>query len=115
MMPSVAERVSVVEVQVANLDEKLDEIKDNVKDMHDCLDRTGAELKAALREMDHRACHQHQELSETLKQTNEELSDRINEIEKLKTKWTYLALGAAAVLGWLGHMDLAKLLKLLGS
>jgi hypothetical protein len=40
-MPTVAERVSVVEVQIANLDEKLDEIKVDVKEMHDCLDRTG--------------------------------------------------------------------------
>jgi len=113
-MPSVTERVSVVEVQVANLDEKLDEIKDDVKDMHDCLDRTGAELKAALREMDHTTCTHHQNLSENLKKTNDELSNRIGEIEKLKTKWTYLALGGAAVLGWLGHMDLTKLLKIFG-
>lgn len=114
MMPSVTERVSVVEVQIANLDEKIDELKDDVKTMHDCLDRTGDDLKAALKDMNHTACHQHQELSESLKKTNESLSQRIGEIEKLKTKWTYIALGAAGVLGWLGHMDLPKLLKLFG-
>ena len=31
-MPTVAERVGIVETQVANLDEKLDEIKVDVKD-----------------------------------------------------------------------------------
>lgn len=114
MMPTVAERVSVVEVQIANLDEKLDVIKDDVREIHDCLDRTGAELKASLKEMDHTACRQHQELSNALAATNATLSNRISEIEKLKTKWTYMALGAAAVLGWLGHMDLSKILKMFG-
>ena len=113
-MPTVTERISVVEVQVSNLDEKLDEIKEDVKVMHDCLDRTGEDLKTALKEMDATSCRQHKELSETLQKTNQALSLRIGEIEKLKAKWTYLALGAAAAIGWLGHMDLPKLIKLLG-
>jgi len=114
LMPTVAERVSVVEVQIANLDEKLDEIKVDVKDLHDCLDRTGDDLKAALKEMDATSCRQHTELSNTLQSANQALNLRISEIEKLKAKWTYLALGAAAAIGWLGHMDLTKLIKLLG-
>lgn len=113
-MPTVTERISVVEVQVINLDEKLDEIKVDVKEMHDCLDQTGDDLKTALKEMSAASCQQHKEISETLQQTNQALSSRIGEIEKLKTKWTYLSLGAAAALGWLGHLDLDKFIKLLG-
>ena len=47
-MATVAERVSVVEIQVANLDEKLDDIRVDVKEMHDCLDRTGETIARTL-------------------------------------------------------------------
>jgi hypothetical protein len=60
------------------------------------------------------SCQQHKEISETLQQTTHALSVRIGEIEKLKAKWTYIMLGAAAAIGWFGHMDLTKIIKLLG-
>ena len=94
-MPTVAERVSVVEVQIANLDEKLDEIKVDVKDMHDCLDRTGADLKLTLKEMHDESCRQHNELA-----------GKIGELEKFKAKWTYMVAGAIAVVGFAsGHVS----------
>jgi predicted nuclease with TOPRIM domain len=101
-MPTVAERISVVEVQVTNLDEKLDEIKVDVKEMHDCLDRTGAELKSTLKEMHEESCRQHNELA-----------GKIGELEKFKTKWTYMIAGAIAVIGFAsGHVS--AITKLLG-
>jgi hypothetical protein len=101
-MPTVAERVSVVEVQVANLDEKLDEIKVDVKEMHDCLDRTGYDLKATLKEMHNESCRQHNELA-----------GKIGELEKFKAKWTYMIAGAIAVVGFAsGHVS--ALTKLFG-
>ena len=101
-MPTVAERISVVEVQVANLDEKLDEIKVDVKEMHDCLDRTGSDLKATLKEMHNESCRQHNELA-----------GKIGELEKFKTKWTYMIAGAIAVVGFAsGHVS--ALTKLFG-
>ena len=97
-----AERISVVEVQVVNLDEKLDEIKVDVKEMHDCLDRTGTDLKATLKEMHIESCRQHNELA-----------GKIGELEKFKTKWTYMIAGAIAVVGFAsGHVS--ALTKLLG-
>jgi flagellar capping protein FliD len=45
------ERLSVVETKVENLDEKIDELKIDVKQMHDCLDRTRDELKHQFLEM----------------------------------------------------------------
>jgi len=113
-MPTVAERISVVEVQVENLDEKLDEIKVDVKELHDCLDRTGAEIKQALKSIDANSCQQHKELSDALGKVTYSLGERIGEIEKLKTKWTYIGLGAAAALGWLGHLDLGIFVKFIG-
>ena len=101
-MPTVAERISVVEVQVINLDEKLDEIKVDVKDMHDCLDRTGSDLKATLKDMHNESCRQHNELA-----------GKIDELEKFKTKWTYMTAGAIAVVGFAsGHVS--ALTKLFG-
>jgi hypothetical protein len=101
-MPTVAERISVVEVQVTNLDEKLDEIKVDVKEMHDCLDRTGDELKSTLKEMHEESCRQHNELA-----------GKIGELEKFKTKWTYMIAGAIAVVGFAsGHVS--ALTKLFG-
>ena len=94
-MPTVAERVSVVEVQITNLDEKLDEIKVDVKEMHDCLDRTGDELKLTLKEMHNESCRQHNELA-----------GKIGELEKFKAKWTYMIAGAIAVVGFAsGHVS----------
>ena len=101
-MPTVAERISVVEVQVTNLDEKLDEIKVDVKEMHDCLDRTGTDLKATLKEMHNESCRQHNELA-----------GKIGELEKFKAKWTYMIAGAIAVVGFAsGHVS--ALTKLFG-
>jgi|LauGreDrversion4_2_1035121.scaffolds.fasta_scaffold2118579_1 hypothetical protein len=97
-----AERISVVEVQVTNLDEKLDDIKVDVKEMHDCLDRTGTDLKATLKEMHNESCRQHNELA-----------GKIGELEKFKAKWTYMIAGAIAVVGFAsGHVS--ALTKLFG-
>ena len=39
-MSTTIERVSVLEVKVTHVDQKIDELKVDVKEMHDCLDRT---------------------------------------------------------------------------
>ena len=51
-MPTVAERVSVVEVQVANLDEKLDDVKLDVNTM-------GTGINRRLDQMYDASCSQH--------------------------------------------------------
>jgi predicted nuclease with TOPRIM domain len=85
-------RIAVLEEQVRNLDEKLDEVKVEVQKMHDCLDRTRDDLSTTLKEMRKEASTQHSALSL-----------RLEEFEKIKTKWTYLVLGAIAAAGWLSH------------
>jgi len=47
-MATTAERLGVVETKVHNLDEKLDDLKVDVKDVHDCLDRTRDSLTGQL-------------------------------------------------------------------
>jgi flagellar capping protein FliD len=62
-MATTAERLGIVETKVANLDEKIDDIKVDIKDVHDCLDRTGDLLKTQLQIMHTESCKQHNEQS----------------------------------------------------
>ena len=95
-MATTVERLGVVETKVANLGEKLDEIKVDVKDMHDCLDKTRDSVMAKLEDMYSASCEQHSQLA-----------SKITELEKFRQKWIYMTAGGVAVLGWVsGHMDL---------
>ena len=91
----VTERVTVLEVKVTNIDEKIDDLKIDVKEMHDCLDRTGESIHTAISELKKESTAQHDQLAE-----------KISELEKFKEKWVYLSAGAIAVLGWISaHAD----------
>jgi uncharacterized coiled-coil DUF342 family protein len=95
-MASTIERLGIVETKVSNLDEKLDDLKIDVKDVHDCLDRTRDEISNQLKTIHESSTKQHAELSE-----------KIHEIEQFRNKWTYMFLGGLAVLGWVsGHLDI---------
>lgn len=105
-MATVAERVSVVEIQVANLDEKLDDIKVDVKELHDCLDRTGETLSRTLADMRIESTTQHNELS-----------NKIIELEKSKQKlMMYGMVGMAFIagLGWTGQLSIQTIFKFFG-
>ena len=105
-MATVAERVGIVETQVANLDEKLDDLKIDVKDMHDCLDRTNQSLTAKLNEMYDASCSQH-----------EALANKLNELEKSKNKlMMYGMVGMAFIagLGWTGQLNLQTIFRFFG-
>ena len=95
-MATTVERLGIVETKVTNLDEKLDDLKGDVKEMHDCLDKTRDELIVKLDTMYGASCTQHAELA-----------GKIKEMERLKDKWTYASLGAVAIIGWAsGHADI---------
>jgi len=50
-MATTTERLGIVETKVQNLDEKIDDLKTGVKDMHDCLDITRDSLTEKLNTM----------------------------------------------------------------
>jgi CTP-dependent riboflavin kinase len=105
-MATVAERISVVEVQVANLDEKLDDIKVDVKEMHDCLDRTGETIAKTLADMREESSNQHNQLA-----------GKIVELEKSKQKlMMYGMVGMAFIagLGWTGQLNIQTITKFFG-
>lgn len=94
-MATAAERLGIVETKVVNLDSKMDELKVDVKEMHDCLDNTRDMLAEQLKCMSDASGKQHAEIAK-----------RISDMEKLKDKWTYTVMGAMVVLSWAtAHAD----------
>jgi hypothetical protein len=79
--------IAVLQVQFRNLDEKIDDLKVEVKELHDCLDRNMDETKVILKEF-----------QETNKKSHDELAEKISGMEKIK----WMLMGAAAVLGATG-------------
>ena len=99
-MATTAERLGVVENKVENLNEKMDEIKVDLKDVHDCLDRTRDTLTEQLEKMYDASCLQHAALAK-----------EIGDLKKEKDRVVWFVGGAIAILGWLsGHSD--KILSL---
>lgn len=101
------ERVSVLETKVEAIDEKLDNLKIDVKDMHDCLDRTRDQVNEKLDIMlgeyrdnrDKFYAHAN-ELHKIQTDQHHELADKISDLEKFRAKWSYTILGGVAVIGW---------------
>jgi len=118
------ERVSVLETKVENVNEKLIDLKADVKEMHDCLDRTGDRLDAKLCEMQEEYRVNSQKFFEHADRlhaedvaTHNKLGSRIDELEKVKSKWTMYAmigLAFAAGTGWLNSVQFPHILKFLG-
>lgn len=94
-MTTQAERISVLET-------KVDDLRLDVKDMHDCLDKTRDLLSDKLKE-----------ISELDQASHAKMLDKISSLEQFKTKWVYLSAGAIAALGWItAHAEtITKLLN----
>jgi hypothetical protein len=118
------ERVGILETKVENINEKIGDVKDDIKEMHDCLDRTRDSVMAKLGEMteEYRTNSQRyydhaDKLNAQQSAQHAELAGKIGELEKFKNKGTMyimilLAFGAGT--GWLGHVNVPAILKFLG-
>jgi len=94
-LATVPERVSVLETKVDNIEEKIDDLKINIKDMHDCLDKTRDDIMDQLAVMHRANGDQHSNMA-----------GKIKDLEQFKTKWVYLSAGALAAAGWIsGHAE----------
>lgn len=94
-MATTVERIGIVETKVENLSEKMDELKVDVKDMHDCLDKTRDDIKEQLKEMYDASCEQHAELAK-----------KIGNLEQIRQKMVWMVAGGVSVIGILsGHLD----------
>ena len=120
------ERVSVLETQVENINEKLVDLKSDVKEMHECLDNTRDLLADKLEKMQEeyrlnsgKYFEHADKLHAEDVETHNKLASRIGELEKIKSKWTMYAMVGMAFIagtGWLsGHsVNLPHILKFLG-
>jgi uncharacterized coiled-coil DUF342 family protein len=118
------ERVGILETKVENINEKLIDLKTDVKEMHDCLDNTRESITAQLTHMldEYRVNRDnyYAKAEEVQKQNAEqhgELAKKIKELEGIRTKWTMYAMSAISFLigaGLIGHRDLPSLLKFFG-
>jgi hypothetical protein len=105
-MATTVERLGIVETKVENLNEKLDDIKSDVKEVHDCVHRTGETINKALEEMRKESTDQHSVLA-----------SKVIELEKIKSKYTMYAmvgLAFAAGAGWINAINFPHILKFLG-
>jgi flagellar capping protein FliD len=95
-MAKIEERIGVVETKVENLNEKLDDLKVDVKDMHDCLDKTRNDLTGQLTQMYDASCSQHASLAK-----------EISELKSQRDKWIWTSAGIIAAIGWVsGHTEM---------
>ena len=118
------ERVSVLETQVENINDKLVDLKADVKEMHDCLDNTRDLLADKLEKMQEEYRVNSTKYFEHADKLHAEdclahqkLGSRIDELEKVKSKWTMYAmvgLAFAAGTGWLNAVSFPHILKFLG-
>jgi archaellum component FlaD/FlaE len=93
------ERVSVLEIQVNNLNEKIDDVKTDITNNHEA-------VLEKLKEMQDTSSEQHGQLAK-----------KINELEGFKNRWVKYVLACLAFLagaGWISHPSLAGLLKFVG-
>jgi hypothetical protein len=118
------ERVSVLETKVDNIEEKLSDLKVDVREMHDCLDQTRDRVLAQLDVMtgEYRTnaekYYEHaNHLNELQTAQHNELAGKISELEKIKNKYTTYAmvgLAFAAGTGWINAVNFPQILKFLG-
>jgi len=123
-LAALPERVSVLETKVENINEKLIDLKTDVKDMHDCLDNTRDTVLAQLDKMtgEYRTnaekYYEHaNHLNELQSAQHNELAGKISELEKVKNKYTMYAmvgLAFAAGTGWINAINFPHILKFLG-
>ena len=123
-LAAVPERVSVLETKVENINEKLVDLKVDVKEMHDCLDNTRDTVMTQLEKMtdEYRTnaekYYEHaNHLNELQSAQHNELAGKIGELEKVKSKITMYAMAAlafAAGTGWINAVNFPHILKFLG-
>ena len=101
-MASIEARIGIVETKVENLGEKLDDLKSDVKEMHDCLDKTRDGIQEKLDKMYEASCDQHVSLGKEVK-----------ELKKEHDRLLYTFGGAVIAVSFLSnHFD--KILTLFG-
>jgi uncharacterized coiled-coil DUF342 family protein len=123
-LATLPERVAVVEEKAHQIEEKIDDLKVDVKEMHDCLDQTRDRVLEQLNKMteEYRTnaanYYKHaEELNDKQTVQHDELAGKIKELQSIKDKSLKYGLAILAFLagtGWVHAMNLPTILKFLG-
>lgn len=87
--------VAVLQVQFRNLDEKVDDLKVDLKDMRSALEKHSEEHTQMMKDM-----------QESASEAHKSMATKINALEK----WRWMLMGAGVVIGALGWPTLGKVL-----
>jgi len=88
--------IAVLQVQVKNIEDKIGEVKQDLKLIHECLDNNAEETRQMLKSMREQDVKEHNELA-----------SKISVLEK----WRWMMMGAGVIVGSLGFNTVASLLK----
>lgn len=88
--------IAVLQVKFDNIEDKVGELKADVKDVRDALEKHSEDQMIRIKDMQNAAEIAHKSLS-----------NKISHIEK----WRWMMMGAGIVIGSLGYDTIAKLLK----
>jgi uncharacterized coiled-coil DUF342 family protein len=120
VMATMEERVGVVETKVEFLGEKIDDLKGDVKAVHDSIERVNDDMDKKLDKMlDTYKSNRDEyyvrieEGKEEAKKANTKVIEKLDSLENFKNKWVYLITGGAIVIGFVtGH--LSEIVRVLG-
>jgi len=88
--------IAVLQVQVKNIEDKIGEVKEDLKKIHECLDANAEETRQMLKSMREQDVKEHSELA-----------SKISVLEK----WRWMMMGAGVIIGSLGFNTVAALMK----
>lgn len=88
--------IAVLQIQVKNIEDKVGDIKDDLKDLQNSINDHAETTANTLKEMQEASASAHKSMAE-----------KISSLEK----WRWMMMGAGIVLGTMGYDTLAKLLK----
>ena len=119
MMATIEERVGVVETKVTYLGEKIDDLKQDVKSVHDAVESISDDMDQKLDKMldiynvnRDNYYEKLEENKEEAKKANTKVLEKLDSLENFKNKWVYIITGGAVVIGFvMGHLsDLVRVL-----
>lgn len=88
--------IAVLQIQMKNVEEKVEEVRVQIKEIHDGNDRNAAEVRKML-----------QDIQDSAQAAHAELGKKIGALEK----WRYMMMGAGLAIGYFGFEFVAKLLQ----
>jgi predicted RNase H-like nuclease (RuvC/YqgF family) len=88
--------IAILQFQVKSLEEKIGELKTDVKALHDAIEASAEETRKMLKSMREQDIKEHTELA--------------NKVSALE-KWRWMLMGAGVVIGSLGFPTLSALVK----